>query len=86
MSNKKIYLGNLSKATTETQIKDHFSGYGDIKEISLPLDKKTQAAKGYAFITFSQETDVEKALEQDGKELSGQNITVQIATERQSRK
>jgi RNA recognition motif-containing protein len=83
MSNNKIYLCNLNKTVTETLLQDHFSGYGKIIAVSLPLDPKSQAPKGYAFITFDQEGAAEKALEQDGQLFLDQDITVQIATERQ---
>ena len=82
MSNNKIYLCNLNKTVTENLLQDHFSGYGEITAISLPLDPKSQAPKGYAFITFDQEGAAEKALEQDGRSFLDQDITVQIATEK----
>jgi len=86
MPNNKIYLGNLNKVVTESLLRDHFTEYGEISEISLPLDNKNQEPKGYAFITFSCENEAQKALEQDGKEFIDREITVQIATEKRRKK
>jgi RNA recognition motif-containing protein len=86
MPNRKIYLGNLNQTTTDIQIKEYFSEYGEITEISLPLDRKTQQPKGYAFISFADQNSAERALEKDGELLLGQEITVQLATEKRKKK
>ena len=86
MSNNKIYLCNLNQTVTETLLQDHFSRYGEITAVSLPLDPKNQTPKGYAFITFTEEDAAEKALEQDGRAFLNQDITVQIAVEKRRKK
>lgn len=82
MANCKIYLGNLNKSVTQETLTEHFSQFGDIEEIHLPQDRKTCEVKGYAFITFKLEKAAEQALVEDGKELFGQLLTVQIAQEK----
>ncbi|MCF6217398.1 MAG: RNA-binding protein [Gammaproteobacteria bacterium] len=82
MSKTKIYLGNLSQSVTQETLKQHFSEFGEIKEVLLPQDRKTKQIKGYAFIIFSQESSAEQALAQDGQSVFGQEIIVQIATEK----
>lgn len=86
MPNNTIYLSNLNKVVTDTLLKDHFSTYGEITEISLPLDRKKKTPKSYAFITFATESSAENALEQDNKQFLDQEITVQIATEKRRKK
>ena len=86
MSNNKIYLNNLDKSVTDALLKEHFAKYGEITELSLPLDKKSQQTKGYAFITFAQESSATNALEQDGKPFLDKLISVQIATEKRTKK
>jgi len=82
MSNTKIYLGNLSKQTTDTQLKEHFSRFGEITQIQLPIDDKSKELKGYAFITFNEENAANNALIQDGTLFLDNEISVQIATEK----
>ena len=86
MSNNKIYLNNLNISVTDTQLKQHFAEYGDITEINLPIDKKTTQPKGYAFISFADEASATNALKQDGETFLDKQITVQIATEKRTKK
>ncbi len=86
MPNNKIYLNNLNKVVTDAQLKEHFAEYGEITEVQLLADRKSNQPKGYAFITFAQESAAEKALEQDGSSFLGKAITVQIATEKRQKK
>ena len=86
MPNTKIYLSNLNQVVTEAQLKDHFAEYGEITEIQLPLDKKIRQPKGYAFITFAEASSAEKALQQDGKSFLSNNLVVQLATEKSTKK
>lgn len=82
MTNNKIYLGNLIKSLDSSKLEQLFSAYGEIKEISLPTDKKTGEGKGYAFITYAKPEAAARALSKNGDEIEGQAITVEIATER----
>ena len=86
MPNNKIYLNNLDKAVTDALIKEHFAQYGEITDVHLPVDRKNGQPKPYAFVTFAQEEAASKALEQDGKPFLENDIAVQIATEKKSRK
>ncbi|MDH5219583.1 MAG: RNA-binding protein [Gammaproteobacteria bacterium] len=86
MTNNKIYLNNLNKTVTDTLIKEHFAQYGEITDIHLPLDRKTGQPKAYAFVTFADEDSATRALGQDGKSFLDNEIVVQIATEKKSRK
>jgi len=80
MANTKIYIGNLNKSVTSEMLQTHFSQYGEINEVLLPVDRKNNAVKGYAFISFNQAESATNALTQDGETVFDQDICVQIAT------
>ena len=86
MPSNKIYLGNLNQTVTDTLIRDYFSEYGDITEISLPLDRKDQRPKGYAFVTYADPDSAEQALVKNGTAFLNQEITVELATEKRRKK
>ena len=86
MTNNKIYLNNLNKTVTDTLIKEHFAQYGDIIDVHLPVDRKSGEPKAYAFVTFAEESAATNALEQDGKSFLDNEIVVQIATEKKTKK
>ena len=43
----KLYVGNLSYDTTETQIRELFAQVGEISEIALITDRETGRSKGF---------------------------------------
>ena len=49
----KLYVGNLSFDTTETDLKDHFSQAGDVSEAILISDRTTGNSRGFGFVTMA---------------------------------
>lgn len=86
MPNTKIYLGNLNHTVTEHLLKAHFARYGEISEIHLPVDDKRKQPKGYAFVTFTEESAAENALQENGKAFLDNTISVEIAVEKRRKK
>jgi cold-inducible RNA-binding protein len=84
MQQNKLYIGNFPYSVTESQLRDLFSGYGEIQDLSLIMDRETGRPKGFAFITFATQQAAEKALEQNGKDLNGRALKVNMATEKPS--
>jgi cold-inducible RNA-binding protein len=85
MQQNKLYVGNLPYTFGEAQLEEIFSPYGDIEEIKLIRDRDSGRSKGFAFITFVTQHAAENALEQNGKEMSGQTLKVNIAKEKPAR-
>lgn len=85
MQQNKIYVGNFPYSVDEAQLRSIFSSYGDISDLALIMDRETGRSKGFAFITFATQQAAEKALEQDGKELAGRKLRVNIAQEREGK-
>ena len=76
---KKIYVGNLSFQTTESDLSDLFSTFGAVESASLITDRDTGRSKGFGFVTMS-EGDAEKAISQlNGTEHNGRALTVNEA-------
>lgn len=80
----KIYVGNLNYASTKEQLEEHFSQFGEISEVALPEDKFTGKPRGFAFITFNNASDAQKACDlANGQEFSGRTLKVNLAQERE---
>lgn len=84
MQQNKLYVGNLTFSVDEAQLRALFSPYGEISEIAMIKDRDTGQSKGFAFVTFSSQQGAEKALEQNGRTLSGRPLKVNMAMERDS--
>ncbi len=46
----KLLIRNLSRSTTEKEVKDLFEEYGTLQSCHLVLDKSTGNSKGFAFV------------------------------------
>ena len=76
---KKIFVGNLSFQTTETDVTDAFAHCGAVEAVSIITDRDTGRSKGFGFVTMSDE-DAEKAIAQlNGSQLDGRALTVNEA-------
>lgn len=85
MQQNKLYVGNFPYSVDEEQLRSVFSAYGKISELAMIMDRETGRPKGFAFITFETQQAAEKALEQNGKDLGGRPLKVNMAMERDSR-
>src|SRR3982074_1208319 len=76
----KLYVGNLSFNTTETDLQDMFAQAGPVQEVTLMQDKFTGKSRGFAFVTMATEADAQKAItEFNGKTVEGRPLTVNEA-------
>ncbi|MFZ0257294.1 MAG: RNA-binding protein [Gammaproteobacteria bacterium] len=82
MQQNKLYVGNLSFSTTQTELEQAFAGYGELEEVRLITDRDSGRSRGFAFVTFASQHAAESALEMDGKSLDGRNLIVNIAKEK----
>tara|TARA_A100001015_G_scaffold287172_1_gene356652 strand:- start:36 stop:311 length:276 start_codon:yes stop_codon:yes gene_type:complete len=85
MSNKKIYVGNISFDTSEDDLRSEFSEYGDIEEVKIIIDHQTNRSKGFGFITFATAEGMEASLAKNGEEVQGRKLRVNQAEERKPR-
>ncbi|KAI5278862.1 Heterogeneous Nuclear Ribonucleoprotein D-Like [Manis pentadactyla] len=76
---KKVFVGGLSPDTSEEQIKEYFGAFGEIENIELPMDTKTNERRGFCFITYTDEEPVKKLLESRYHQIgSGKNFSNSI--------
>lgn len=82
----KLYVGNLSFNTTETDLQDFFAQAGPVTEVMLVQDKFTGKSRGFAFVTMATDADAQNAITQfHGKPMDGRNLTVNEARPREDR-
>jgi RNA recognition motif-containing protein len=85
MSNK-LFVGNLSFDTTETELKSTFAAHGTVTEINLMMDRMTNRPRGFGFVTMSTTEEAQKAMQAlNGKEMGGRALTVNVAKPREER-
>ncbi len=84
MSNK-LYVGNLPWSTDNMGLREMFETYGPVEDARVVMDRETGRSRGFGFVTFESTEDAESALAQDGQEIDGRQIRVNVAREREPR-
>ena len=83
---KKLYVGNLSYATTEEDLRTLFSQAGTVESVALIKDRDTGNSKGFAFVEMSNQSEAEKAISTfNGFSLGNRELKVNIARPREER-
>ena len=81
---KKLYVGNLSFETTETEINELFAQAGVVETVHIITDRDAGRSKGFGFVEMQEGGD--KAIAQfSGKEFNGRALTVNEARPMASR-
>ena len=82
---KRIFVGNLSYQTTESDLTTLFEQAGEVESASIITDRDTGRSKGFAFVEMGGEA-ADKAITQfNGTELNGRALTVNEARPREER-
>ena len=86
MQASKLYVGNLNYNASEEDIKQLFAKYGGVSSVTIIRDSYSGQSKGFGFVEMSSSDEAEKALEQNGSDFMGRNITVSEARPQEPRR
>jgi RNA recognition motif-containing protein len=75
--NNKLYVGNLSYSTDEATLREVFSPAGNIRSITVMMDRMTNQPRGFAFVEM--ETPAEALKLVNGQEVDGRQLKVNEA-------
>jgi RNA recognition motif-containing protein len=82
----KLFVGNLSFKTTDSDLYDAFAAHGVVVEANVMMDRMTGRPRGFGFVTMSTEEEAQKAIQaMNGTALNGRNLTVNIARPKEER-
>lgn len=82
----KIYVRNLSKATTQEELKELFTKAGTVTAVDMIKDRKNGASKGFALITMSAQSEADKAVSLfNSYSFNDQEMKVDLAKPRTQR-
>lgn len=59
----KLLVRNLSRTTTEQEIREMFEQFGTVSECVLVLDQETGRSKGFGFVVMPDSTEANEAME-----------------------
>ena len=79
----KIYVGNMSYATTEEDLKLACEEFGKVESATIVKDKFSGEPKGFGFVEMSSKAEGQAAIDGlNGKELKGRELKVNEARPR----
>jgi RNA recognition motif-containing protein len=82
----KLYVGNLSFSTTETELNNAFSAFGTVDSVSVINDRQTGRSKGFGFVEMNNDQEAKAAIAGlDGKQLNDRNLNVNEARPKEDR-
>jgi len=82
----KLYVGNLSKSTTQEELNTLFAGAGEVASVNIIKDRTSGESKGFAFVTMSAQSEADKAVSMfNSYSLSDYELKVDLARPREQR-
>ena len=77
---KKLYVGGLPYATTDSELKEAFSQCGTVESAVIIMDKMSGRSKGFGFVEMSSDEEAQKAIDTwNGKDFGGRTLSVNEA-------
>jgi cold-inducible RNA-binding protein len=75
-----IYIGNMSFETTEDQLRQAFSGFGEVSTVKIITDRESGQPKGFAFVEMPTANEANAAITGlNGRDVNGRAWNVNQA-------
>ena len=79
----RLFVGNLSYATTEADLRSYFGAVAPPAQVVVPVDRETGRPRGFAFVEFSDRSHAEQAIQRfNGQVFNGRPLAVSEARAR----
>ncbi|MFO7876021.1 MAG: RNA-binding protein [Desulfovermiculus sp.] len=79
---KKMYVGNLPFSSTEDDLRDLFSQYGEVQSANIIYDRETGRSRGFGFVEMAEENADSAIAALNGNEFGGRTLRVNEARPR----
>ena len=81
-----IYVSNLSFNTSDAELSELFSAFGEVSSAKVITDRETGRSRGFGFVEMPSEDEGKVAmLGLNNKEVEGRAMSVSVAKEREER-
>lgn len=82
----KLYVGNFPYNITEDDLRETFSGFGEVTEVVVITDRQTGRSKGFGFVEMPDNAEADAAIKAlNDSDLRGRKIKVNQARPRSER-
>ena len=81
-----IYISGLNFSTTDADLNDLFSEYGEVSSARIITDRETRRSRGFGFVEMPDDAAGQKAIDElNGAEFDHKQISVNVARPREER-
>ncbi len=81
-----IYVSNLSFNTSDAELQDLFSKFGEVSSAKVITDRETGRSRGFGFVEMPNDEEGKAAMAGlNNKEVEGRAMSVSVAKEREAR-
>lgn len=81
-----LYVGNLSKSTTQEDLNVLFSRAGDVLSVDVIKDRRSGKSNGFAFVTMSAQSEADRAVSMfNAYSLNDHHLRVTLVRRREQR-
>ncbi len=78
-----IYVGNLSRETTEDELRQAFEAFGEVSSVSIIKDRYSGESRGFGFVEMATKSEAEAAISGlNGTSLGERTLSVNEARPR----
>ncbi len=72
-----LYVGNLSYGTTDDDLRNHFSQWGEVTSAKVIKDRETGRSRGFGFVEMGSKEEGQAAIEgSNGSDFQGRPLKV----------
>lgn len=76
----RIFIGKLTKETSELDVREYFSRFGYVMDVYLPKSKDNKGEhRGFGFVTFETEAAIQRVVQHGTHRLKGSTIAIDLA-------
>jgi RNA recognition motif-containing protein len=81
-----IYVSNLSFNTSDAELSELFSAFGEVSSAKVITDRETGRSRGFGFVEMPSSDEGKAAMSGlNNKEVEGRAMSVSVAKEREER-
>lgn len=80
---RKLYVGNLSYNTYESNLRDLFQAFGQVDSVKIITDRDSGNSKGFGFVEMGSDAEASAAITgMNGREVDGRQLKVNEAMDK----